>query len=83
MRDSGKSALDGNVTSALSQWPRGWYRLQEIASLHFDAFKDLGRTTDSSADVTRLGGAICPPGPPLFLKLKPKQKPKLKAGSRG
>lgn len=45
--------------------------------------KGLGQTTDSSADVTRLGGAICPPGPPLFLKLKPKQKPKLKAGGGG
>ena len=33
MRDSGKSAPDGNITSALSQWPPGWYRLQEIASL--------------------------------------------------
>ena len=43
--------------------------------------KGLRQTTDSSADFTRLGGAILPHGPPLFLKLKPKQKPKLKGGA--
>ena len=43
MRDSGKSALDGNITSALSQWPPGWYRLQEIASLRFDALRASDR----------------------------------------
>ena len=40
--------------------------------------KGLGQTTDSSADVRRLGEAICLPRPPVFLKPKPKPKPKLK-----
>lgn len=40
--------------------------------------KGLGQTRDSSADVRRLGEAICLTGSPVFLKTKPKQKPKLK-----
>ena len=66
MRDSRKSAIDGNVTSALSQWPQGWYRLQEIASLHFDALRVSDRQQTPARTSRGWGERFVHTGRPSF-----------------
>lgn len=82
IKSSGKSALDGNITSALSQWPPGWYRLQEIASLPLRRLKGLGQTRSSSARTSGGWEAIYSRVTGLS-EAKPKQKPKLKRKGLG